>query len=85
MKKYVDINAIIKTMRHWKESVKTSDLIESFSKMPAVDVVEVVRCEECGYFHKNEKISFCDRPCEEPVQRFSHDFCSRGVRKNERT
>lgn len=88
MKKYVDINAIIKTMRHWKEYVKTSDLIQTFSNMPGVDVIEVVRCKDCKYY---EEDGVCNAHSEYEdkytrghlVTMDGDDFCSIGVRKND--
>lgn len=62
------------------ESVVSVDDIEN---APAVDAVLVIRCKDCGYYHRNNLV--CDRPFESPVCRLPDDFCSKGVKKVKRT
>jgi hypothetical protein len=59
----------------------------SFQRMiveqPAADVVEVVRCKDCGYYHpkKNKGYGVCNRPFEAVVMRYENEFCSGGIRQ----
>jgi len=50
------------------------------------DVVDVIRCKDCGYFHEDpgkKKFPYCNRPFEQMVVRLPDDFCSKAVRKND--
>lgn len=58
-----------------------ADIYDHFPCYKHRDVVRVVRCKDCGYWH-DDGLGYCDRPCEGPVQRFADDFCSRGRRKD---
>ena len=54
-----------------------------------VDAVEVVRCKDCKYWINAMKPLYCSKmigDCivdDEPVDRWEHDFCSYGERREE--
>lgn len=45
------------------------------------DVVEVVRCKDCCYYHY--EYGTCNRPSEDPIILTPYNFCSRGRRRVE--
>lgn len=47
------------------------------------DLVEVIRCKDCGYYQGEEPNRYCmGLPTEPAVFREPDDFCSRGRRRN---
>lgn len=84
MNDYVKREAVKEALLGWDYDPSDDDVEWAIDQIPAADVVEVVRCKDCGYFHKTHiDIGYCDRPCEAPIQRFANSYCSRGVRKGE--
>lgn len=92
-KEYIEREALLKTSPFTKHGGDTSQYTEGYldcageareavRNAPTADVVEVVRCKDCGYFHQGKDFSVCDRPCEDMVDRLPTDFCSRGRRKD---
>ena len=78
--KYVKLNDIIDTIEHeWGYE----GLREELEELPTADVVEVVRCSECGYFepHGNGKKGICRHPKLKTYIKNDIDFCSYGERK----
>ena len=64
----------------WDEAV----LCEDIRKIPAADVVEVVRCKDCKYYRQNEYSSDKDMMCMcwcDWLPTDPDDFCSYGKRK----
>ena len=49
-------------------------------KLPAADVVEVVRCKDCKYYVKPSRFGYCDRHSA-GVRVTQRDYCSWGERK----
>ena len=49
-------------------------------KMPTVDAVEVVRCENCRYFVTNYAVPHCGRTL---IGMKKSDYCSYGERREE--
>ena len=49
-----------------------------------VDMVEVVRCKDCGYFRKGDSklYGICNRPLKKQVMKAHDDFCSDARRKD---
>ena len=53
MSKY--IRAVVAAMAiEDKHGIPLGDLVDTFTDIPAADVVEVVRCRECKYSHEDE-------------------------------
>lgn len=90
MPKYINSDTFTKICAHKINQFETTSLPleevaikigQAIRETPAADVVEVVRCMGCGYFHQDESGGYCDRPFESMVQRLPDDFCSQGVKK----
>lgn len=68
----------------WTESEQA--VVRNFlAKLPKVDAVEVIRCEECQHFKLGEDgIYYCRRDRHKPgVFMRKKDFCSYGKRREE--
>ena len=57
-----------------------ADLIISVYRLPAADVVEVVRCKDCKYWHSDALC--CSREIHYIVNAEVNDYCSYGERKD---
>lgn len=85
MDKYISTNALI-------EELKRHDFLpvivkQAIDAVPAADVVEVVRCEDCRWAKKVEEyepkyqcVNICRYGCTQWLD--SNDFCSYGERSN---
>ena len=61
---------------------KASSIYAAIDNVPAADVVEVVRCEDCEYFGTNdENVPYCLNPfgLDDPEP---NGFCNYGRKKN---
>ena len=61
---------------------KASSIYAAIDNVPAADVVEVVRCEDCKYFGLNdENVPYCLNPfgLDDPEP---NGFCNHGRKKN---
>jgi hypothetical protein len=56
--------------------------VEDILKIPAADVVEVVRCKDCQYWTGNDYDGCCIK--NGLSTRFAKDFCSHGERKEQK-
>lgn len=81
MRKLVDLPAEL-------DAVAVQRCIEAIHSVPAADVVEVVRCKDCGFWYvpkleKGEKLGACGWWSGNAYIRATRaeDYCSRGVRK----
>ena len=97
MSKYIDVNLLgeCDTCQYYVNRKCTTfcDSGESYSptisKLPIVDVVEIVRCKNCQ--HYNKRYHRCNLHSEEPDQYSTgfifemqeDDFCSCGERRND--
>lgn len=92
MAKYIELEAlfndieesVVFTTRPDRISLElrgANKIIDRINRAPSVDVVEVVRCKDCGYFIKKKDYGICNRPCEDVVVRFPNDYCSLGRRR----
>ena len=54
--------------------------LKDIKKLPAADVVEVVRCKDCTYGHFASHCSkyMCEKGC--GTLKYSNDFCNYGTR-----
>ena len=66
----------------WREALCYNRTIEALKEAPSVDVVEVVRCEQCELFVDNKKalVRYCRRECKNLTVKPT-DFCSYGRKK----
>ena len=83
MAEYIEREAAIRVVNGQSSLTMTrSSLIDSISKLPAADVVPVVRCKDCKYWQDNND-GYPHEEC-----RWGHgetpdanDFCSYGEQK----
>lgn len=67
---------------HWKSNYElgkyqgANGYVEAIKSVPAVDVVEVVRCKDCAYY--NQVAGFCEHL---DTEMLIHDYCSDGYRR----
>ena len=80
-KRYIDTDTAYEVLTeyyHHKTEAQHEALREALDRVPAADVVEVVRCKDCKHKY-GYKCDYDDRP----VGR--GDYCSRGERMDEVT
>ena len=96
-KKYIEREAAIEMIRNDLPNVVNyhrMDAIECLELIPAADVVEVVRCKDCIFSHKDDDYHLgytCEKPLyhpaigEKPHRKLMQDcdYCSHGVRKTD--
>ena len=69
----------------------TDGIEHGINIQPTVDAVEVVRCKDCKQWNCVKKLIGYDKLLgyclndEEPIERWEHDFCSYGERKDNET
>lgn len=92
-KEYIERGAVLQHKRKmsgadwggefWDEAV----LCEEIRKIPAADVVEVVRCKDCVHYKQNQystdEYMMCKRWCDW-LPTDPDDFCSYGERKEQK-
>ena len=83
---YIDRDKAIETAVQNYKGVTQFDaieLVEAMENIPAADVVEVVRCKDCGMFVDNKEalVTYCKRECKNLTVNPS-DFCSYGERRD---
>ena len=65
-----------------KHGIPLGDLVDTFAKIPAADVVEVVRCENCIRRGTEDCAMYYGGECgEQHTWETDNDFCSWGERK----
>jgi len=88
-KKYISREAAISALRlvEVRDSAYNfpAGMLSELKRIPAADVVEVVRCRECEFWERDritcEGVARC-RTGESGVRyRSGHDYCSRGILK----
>lgn len=57
--------------------IHLEEVQKQIKKAPTIDAVEVVRCKDCKFYHKQE----CE--LENPYKTKESDFCSFGQKKEE--
>lgn len=66
-----------------KYGIPLGDLVDTFSDIPAADVVEVVRCENCIRRGKEDCAMYYGCECgEQHAWETDNDFCSWGERRD---
>ena len=88
MAEYIEREAVRAMIKH---RLGTLDLFESrfnadLDALPAADVVEVVRCEDCVYGTLCENMAgadYVDCSLDDQSTRLPHDFCSYGDRRDD--
>lgn len=82
MRKYIDVEKIPWTdLNDGKGGVNVYvTFLEKVARMPAADVVEVVRCKDCK--HWDSDALCCSRKNHYIVNAEANDYCSYGERKN---
>lgn len=91
MARYIDADKIVFWIRHVSsngldDDVRRVAFSDEIARMPAADVVEVVRCKNCQYskFIKSCSKYMCDKRNEGRGElKYSNDFCSDGKRKTD--
>lgn len=80
-KEYIEREAAIDLL-HYHTDETCSAVVSDFEAIPAADVVEVVRCEDCKDYepHGNGKAGICRNPKCKGL-RWANDFCSFGERR----
>ena len=64
-----------------KYGIPLGDLVDTFSEIPAADVVPVVRCKDCHWRGSEECAMFYRCECgEQHTWETDNDFCSYGER-----
>ncbi len=64
-----------------KYGIPLGDLVDTFSDIPAADVVPVVRCKDCHWRGSEECAMFYRCECgEQHTWETDNDFCSYGER-----
>ena len=81
MSKYVNaVDAAEKIAE--KHGIPLGDLVDTFAEIPAADVVEVVRCENCIRRGTEDCAMYYGCECgEQHTWETDNDFCSWGERK----
>lgn len=81
MAEYIDKEALLRKVHELQGgSCSTGLIVEQIEKAPAVDLVEVVRCGQCGHYCKNTgECNLCGRHPSE------NDFCSSGKKEQQMT
>ena len=77
MTEYIDRNALLKKIR-WASDAE--EAVISVRRMPAADVVKVVRCRDCKY-HEDTHVTGFEHCCLYGLTMRHNDFCSYGKRK----
>ena len=78
---YIDRN-LCETVAEYDQYYKLVVPLEKIRKMPAADVVPVVRCRECIHWHDWGACGHPDNGFDAPPMG-PDDFCSKGEPKNE--
>lgn len=83
MADYIKREAVLEWFRPYTHEdilLDPVDVIGKIRDIPSADVVEVVRCKDCIYYHKKLGIGFgkCSKCTLMP---YPEDFCSYGERK----
>lgn len=81
MMEYIDRN-LCETVAEYDQYYKLVVPLEKIRKMPAADVVPVVRCRECIHWHDWGACGHPDNGFDAPHMG-PDDFCSKGEPKNE--
>lgn len=69
-----------------KHGIRIADLCDTFGDIPAADVAEVVRCENCIRRGTEDCAMFYRCECgEQHTWETDNDFCSWGERRNNET
>ena len=90
-KKYIERDLILDTMAKYfskandSEEQATIDIWKGIKKIPAADVVEVVRCEHCKHsWFNGVSLWLCQREANSYCPTVKADaFCSYGERKDQ--
>lgn len=82
----VGLNMCIKVAGHGIPATVAVDVADAFDSIPKVDLVEVVRCKDCGFRIVAENIpEFKGRPPMICAISFritgENEYCNRGIRK----
>ena len=86
-KEYIEREAAKRELLSWAVSLNhpeyliKDDALHIIDSFPATDVVEVVRCRECKWWHEDDDIGHCDNPDGLDNYAKPDDFCSYGERK----
>jgi hypothetical protein len=91
MAEYIEREALMATVNEWEFSIEDVDcFVQELEKIPAADVVEVVRCKDCRWYQEGRLLApnkFCFRlkhPKEDRKIGYNYapdDFCSYGERR----
>ena len=81
MSKYVNAADAVEKIAK-KHGIPLGDLVDTFAEIPAADVVEVVRCENCIRRGTEDCAMYYGCECgEQHTWETDNDFCSWGERK----
>lgn len=81
MSKYVNAADAVEKIAE-KHGIPLGDLVDTFAEIPAADVVEVVRCENCIRRGTEDCAMYYGCECgEQHTWETDNDFCSWGERK----
>ena len=75
-----EVYKVLTDYYHHKTEIQHKALKEAIGRVPSVDAVEVVRCEDCKHRMEN---GMCEYKDYSVVAQDDNDFCSWGDRKNE--
>ena len=92
-KEYIEREAIYKTIAKNVEvfdgtgSVIKGQCLEHILTSEPADVVEVVRCKDCMYYHSISKLKYCNKHIDcwgdGEIYTDEDDYCSYGERRSE--
>ena len=60
----------------------TKELIKLVKQVDSGQLVEVVRCKDCKWWHEDDDVGYCDNPDGLDNYAKPTDFCSYGERKD---
>ncbi len=90
MPRYIDADALKAVLTLPKESKEMGELLtiiihQTIDEQPTVDVVEVVRCKDCGYYKSIKRTDRhqCVNDFVAEIETKPDDFCSRAERRTD--
>lgn len=83
MPEYIEREALRKAIKGlcWVNKSCEYDALKVIKESPTADVVEVVRCKDCKWWHLQERCSYLAEYPDEPYME-ADDFCSCGERRS---
>lgn len=82
--KFVNIINSLNTVQGSLSAVYITDVIQALYTVPTADVQEVVRCKNCRFFDKYDKVEDFDGQCVvRDCETDKEEFCSYGSKRDD--